>query len=174
MSRSAYAVRRFASAIQYVEERLQENPPLEMIARAAFCSKFHFHRLFAKSMGMTIHQYQQRRRLTEAARALVFSKTPILHIALAAGYESQQAFAGVFKAMYKKPPGAFREAAAFYPLQLPAEFGEECLQTGCGCYGRSWTAFPVSKRVSIAKRWRAPSRGSGRSCARTADGQLGR
>lgn len=174
MPSSAHTVRRLAAAIHYLESSLPAKLTLSMVADAAFCSKFHFHRLFAESMGMTVHTYLRRRRLTEAARALVFSKTPILHIALAAGYESQQAFAGVFAAMYKVPPGAFRKAASFYPLQLPAEFGEECLQTGCGCYGRSWTAFPVSKRVSIAKRWRAPSRGSGRSCARTADGQLGR
>ncbi len=75
-------------------------------------------------MGMTVHDYLQRRRLTEAARALVDSETPILHIALAAGYESQQSFATVFKTMYKAPPRQFRLGASFYPLQLPADLAD--------------------------------------------------
>lgn len=42
----------------------------------------------------------------------------ILEIALLSGYESQQSFTDIFKAMYKKPPGKFREEKEFYPLQL--------------------------------------------------------
>lgn len=132
MSNSAHTVRRLSSALRYLERHLSEKMTLEMIADAAFCSKFHFHRLFAKWMGMTIHEYLQRRRLTEAARALAFSKASILHIALEAGYESQQAFTGVFKAMYKRPPGAFRESAAFYPLQMPAELSGGYFSSGGG------------------------------------------
>lgn len=132
MSSAAHTVRRLSSAFQYLERHLSEKMTLEMIAEAAFCSKFHFHRLFAKWMGMTIHDYLQRRRLTEAARALTFSKASILHVALEAGYESQQAFTGVFKAMYKKPPGEFRESATFYPLQLPAELSDGYLSSGSG------------------------------------------
>lgn len=120
MSRTASAVQKISTVIDYLETHLPERLTLEMVANAAFCSKFHFHRLFAKSMGMTIHDYLQRRRLTEAARSLVYSEMPILYIALAAGYESQQAFAGIFKALYKVPPLQFRRNAAFYPLQLPA------------------------------------------------------
>jgi len=45
------------------------------------------------------HAYLQRRRLTEAAKLLVFSNTSILEIALISGYESQQAFTERFKAM---------------------------------------------------------------------------
>lgn len=42
----------------------------------------------------------------------------MIEIALMSGYESQQAFAGSFKAMYKMTPGEYRAAGAFYPLQL--------------------------------------------------------
>ena len=48
--------------------------------------------------------YIQRRQLTEAAKLLVFSKKPIIEIALIAGYESQQAFTSIFKSMYKQTP----------------------------------------------------------------------
>lgn len=69
-------------------------------------------------MGLTAHDYIQRRRLTEAAKLLVFSDKPILEIALLAGYESQQAFTGIFTALYKMPPNRYRENERFYPLQL--------------------------------------------------------
>lgn len=67
---------------------------------------------------MTLHDYIQRRQLTEAAKLLVFSEKPILEIALIAGYKSQQAFTAIFKSMYKKTPMEYRQNQVFYPLQL--------------------------------------------------------
>ena len=46
--------------------------------------------MFADTIGISIHDYVQRRKLTEAAKLLVFSQKPILEISLVAGYESQQ------------------------------------------------------------------------------------
>ena len=74
--------------------------------------------MFADITGLTAHDYIQRRRLTEAAKRLVFSDKPIMEIALLAGYESQQAFTGIFTALYKIPPNRYRESERFYPLQL--------------------------------------------------------
>ena len=103
--------------INYIEDHLTENPDLDTIAEAMHYSKYHMHRVFAEETGLTIHNYMQRRRLTEAAKLLVFSEKPIMEIALIAGYESQQAFTAVFKEMYKKTPGKYREEEEFYPLQ---------------------------------------------------------
>lgn len=44
---------------------------------------------------------------------MVFSDKPILEIALLAGYESQQAFTGIFTALYKMPPNRYRENERF-------------------------------------------------------------
>lgn len=107
-----------ARSIQYIENRLSENLNLESVAEAAHYSKFHLHRIFTNAVGMTVHTYIQRRRLTNAAKALVFSDAPILEIALSAGYRSQQAFTNIFKEMYKKTPLAYRIEADYYPLQL--------------------------------------------------------
>lgn len=52
-----------------------------------------------------------------AAKLLVFSEKPIMEVAAIAGYESQQTFTAVFKEMYKKTPGKYREEEEFYPLQ---------------------------------------------------------
>lgn len=67
--------------------------------------------------------------LEMAAKLLVFSAKPIIEIALMSGYESQQAFTDVFKAMYKTSPAEFRETENFYPLQLEIYLKEEPVKT---------------------------------------------
>ena len=77
--------------IAYIEAHLNEKLDLDTVASAVHYSKYHLHRMFTDTVGMTIHDYVRRRRLTEAAKLLVFSDLPILEVALAAGYESRQA-----------------------------------------------------------------------------------
>ena len=96
------AVRIVSQAICFIEEHLHEKMDLEMVASALHYSKYHLHRIFTKTVGLTIHDYAKRRQLTETAKLLVFSEKPIIEIALMSGYESQQAFTDIFKAMYKE------------------------------------------------------------------------
>lgn len=106
------------AAIDYIENNLADKLDLEIVAQAVHYSKYYLHRVFTETIGLTIHDYVQRRKLTEAAKLLIFSDKPIIEIALIAGYESQQAFTTIFKLMYKKTPRQYREAEEFYPLQL--------------------------------------------------------
>ncbi len=107
-----------ALVIDYIESHLNEKLDLEKISDAVHYSKYHLHRMFTSTVGMTIHDYAQRRQLTEAAKLLIFSAKPIIEIAFLCGYESQQAFSSAFKAMYKVPPAQYRYSKTFYPLQL--------------------------------------------------------
>ena len=111
-------VENIAAAISYIEGHLTEKLDLDTVANAVCYSKFHLHRMFTGTVGITPHGYIQRRQLTEAAKLLVFSQKPIIEIALAAGYESQQAFTSAFRSMYKQTPLEYRQKAVFYPLQL--------------------------------------------------------
>lgn len=104
--------------IDYIENNLDGKIDLETVANEIHYSKYHLHRMFTSTVGMTIHDYVQRRQLTEAAKLLVFSEKPIIEIAFICGYESQQAFSSIFKSMYKIPPAEYRENCEFYPLQL--------------------------------------------------------
>ncbi len=106
------------AVIDYIEANLDGKLDLEMVAEAGHYSKYHLHRMFTSTVGMTIHDYVQRRQLTEAAKLLVFSDRPIIEIAFICGYESQQAFSSAFKSMYKTPPAEYRDNREFYPLQL--------------------------------------------------------
>ena len=113
-----------SQAINYMENNLHDKLDLDMVASALHYSKYHLHRIFTKTVGLTIHDYIKRRQLTEAAKLLVYSQKPIIEIAFMSGYESQQAFTDVFKAMYKTTPAEFREAKDFYPLQLEIHLKE--------------------------------------------------
>ncbi len=122
-------VRVVSQAIRYIEEHLHEKMDLDMVASALHYSKYHLHRIFTKTVGLTVHDYAKRRQLTEAAKLLVFSEKTIIEIAIMSGYESQQAFTDIFKAMYKTSPAQFREMENFYPLQLEIKLEEELVKT---------------------------------------------
>lgn len=123
-------VKNVMAAIDYIEEHLQEKPDLETVAGGLHYSKYHLHHMFTETVGLTMQTYIQRRRLTEAAKLLVCSERPILEIAQLAGYESQQAFADIFKQMYKKTPGQYRAEEEFYPLQLRYHLKENAADAG--------------------------------------------
>lgn len=106
------------AVIDYIESHLDEKLDLEKVSEAVHYSKYHLHRMFTNTVGITIHDYVQRRQLTEAAKLLVFSSKPIIEVAFFCGYESQQAFSAAFKSMYKVPPAQYRDKGNFYPLQL--------------------------------------------------------
>ena len=111
-------IEKVIAAIDYIENHLSDKVDLELVAEAVHYSKYYLHRIFTKTVGLTVHDYVKRRQLTEAAKLLVFSHKPIIEIAFIAGYESQQAFSDIFKLMYKKSPGQYRNDEEFYPLQL--------------------------------------------------------
>lgn len=116
---NAHRIANISAAISYIEAHLCEKLDLETVASAVSYSKYHLHRMFTATAGLPLHAYIRRRRLTEAARLLVCTGKPLLEVALDAGFESQQAFAVLFKAMYKQTPLAYRKMQLFYPLQLP-------------------------------------------------------
>lgn len=114
-----------SQVIRYIEDNLHDRLDLDMVAAALHYSKYHLHRIFKNTAGLSIHDYVRRRQLTEAARLLVFSGKPVIEIALISGYRSQQAFTDIFKAMYKVSPARFREMGGFYPLQLEMHLKEK-------------------------------------------------
>ncbi len=115
-------IEKVTMAVRYIESHLTEKVDLNMVAKAVHYSKYHLHRIFSKTVGLTIHEYLLRRQLTEAAKLLVFSERSIIDIAMLSGYESQQAFTKSFTDFYKQPPNKYRENEKFYPLQLKFHF----------------------------------------------------
>lgn len=139
-----------SDTIAFLEDHLAQPLSLDKTAKALHYSKYHLHRLFAQTVGIPLHQYLQRRRLTQGARLLAETDWPVLEVALAVGYESQQAFSALFKAMYKSPPAQARRQGLCYPLQLPltleplpagAAFSTGCFRPAAAADQARWMAL---------------------------------
>lgn len=109
--------------MDYIEKHLEERLDLDSLCREAGYSRYHLSRCSPVISGFSVHTYIQRRRLTEAARLLVFTDKPVMEIALFAGYETQQSFTIGFKAMYKCSPRAFRRKKGILPLTAENDCG---------------------------------------------------
>jgi len=52
-------IEKIIMAIDYIEANLTEKIDLDMVAEAVHYSKYHLHRMFSKTLGMTLHDYQR-------------------------------------------------------------------------------------------------------------------
>jgi AraC family transcriptional regulator len=100
---------RMNAAIDYIEENLAGNIDYNTAAGKAFCSTFHFQRMFLAVCGITPAEYVRRRRLTLAVIELSDDSSRVLDIALKFGYESPDAFTRAFRNMHGVTPTAARE-----------------------------------------------------------------
>ena len=86
-----------ATALEYVEQHLQEDLHTEDVAAACFCSKSTLEKLFRQINHISVRDYMTRRRMTKAARTLVeHPEMGILEVAVAYGYSSNEAFTRAF------------------------------------------------------------------------------
>jgi AraC family transcriptional regulator len=100
-------LRRVVRAESYLAD-LGTNATLAGAAHAAALSPFHLIRVFNAVFGQTPLAYAAAKRLERARDLLIESDKPIGDIALAAGYESRNAFDRAFLRRYRVTPGAFR------------------------------------------------------------------
>lgn len=118
---------RLMRGVEYIERHIEEDLNLAGIASMAALSEYHFHRLFRANFGVPVIDYVRRRRLSRAASALLRSRTPVLQIALAAGFESQAAFSRAFRRVYHVPPAHFRNRGRDVPWLSSAPLTEATL-----------------------------------------------
>ena len=80
------------------------------LSKVACCSEQHFHRVFRKVTGESVHQYVRRSRLEQAANQLTFDAVvPIVEIAQKCGFESLSSFSHAFKRQFLVTPGQWRK-----------------------------------------------------------------
>ncbi|GAB0115058.1 helix-turn-helix domain-containing protein [Acidisoma sp. C75] len=96
------------SGIDYIEANLDEEIALAAVARAASLSQWHFQRIFKALTNETVKTYIRSRRLAVSLDKLRATNERILDIAIAAGYESQEAFSRAFKASFGMTPTDYR------------------------------------------------------------------
>jgi len=122
------AVRNYQARMQrvldHIARHLDGDLDLETLSGVAAFSKYHFHRQFSATFGLSLHRYVQLTRMRRASHQLAHCEDDsVTGIAMAAGYDSPDAFARAFRQRLGQSPSAFRKApdwaqwlAAFEPL----------------------------------------------------------
>jgi AraC family transcriptional regulator len=100
--------RRLARAIDCLEAGPGDDLSLEMLAREACLSKFHFLRLFRAAFGETPHQYLLRRRVERAQELLARSALAVSEIGMAVGFDEPSAFSRAFRQRVGVSPAQWR------------------------------------------------------------------
>jgi AraC family transcriptional regulator len=95
-------------AILYIEDRLGEAITVEEVARAAGYSYYHLNRQWTAVLGESIGSYIKKRRLANAAKALLYTNNKIIDIALDNGFHSAESFSRAFKFVCKTSPQEYR------------------------------------------------------------------
>ena len=101
-------VDRVNRAIDHIVANLDRPLSLEVVAKAAFFSPFHFHRVFRSLTGETLNQFVKRLRLERALGMLAHGGGKSLtEVALLCGFGSSSDFSRSFKQRYGVAPSAF-------------------------------------------------------------------
>ncbi|MED4991014.1 MULTISPECIES: AraC family transcriptional regulator [Parageobacillus] len=95
-------------AVKYIEENLTNDIDFKEVARRAFCSEYHFRRMFSFLTGITLSEYIRRRRLTLAAFELKDSNVKVIDIAMKYGYNSPDSFTRAFQNLHGITPSEAR------------------------------------------------------------------
>ncbi len=99
---------RMNSAIDFIESNIDDEINISEVAEKAYCSSFHFQRMFYAIIGITPAEYIRRRRLTLAAMELAIGNDKVIDIAIKYGYNSPNAFTRAFRNMHGINPREVR------------------------------------------------------------------
>ena len=109
---SAQDARRVSRALRHIEEHSAEPLDLDRLASVAASSKFHFLRIFRRSVGLTPHQFLLSTRLRRAALRLISTPDAVSAIAYETGFGDLSTFNAAFRDRFGANPLAFRRNAA--------------------------------------------------------------
>jgi AraC family transcriptional regulator len=124
-------LKKMNEALGYIEENLTNDIDFKEVARLAFCSEYHFQRMFSFLAGVSLSEYIRRRRLTLAAFELNNSNLKVMDVAIKYGYSSADSFTRAFQALHGITPTEARyngQSLKAYPrmsFQLSIKGGSE-------------------------------------------------
>ena len=89
-------------------EHVAEDLKLDRLAAQAGLSKFHFHRLFKRAMGVSPSRYHINLRMNLARRVLRETKKSVVDVALDVGYANPSHLAKLFRRETGLSPSDYR------------------------------------------------------------------
>lgn len=115
---------RMQRVLDHIDRHLEDDLDLNAVSGVAAFSKYHFHRQFTSTFGLSVHRYAQLARMKRASYRLAYRDAQsVTDIAMDAGYDAPDAFARAFRQRLGQSPSSFRKApdwepwlAAFGPL----------------------------------------------------------
>ncbi|WHY28703.1 AraC family transcriptional regulator [Bacillus wiedmannii] len=119
------------AAMQYIEDNLTHEIDFKAVAKIAYCSEYHFKRMFSFLAGISLSEYIRCRRLTLAAFELKNSDTKVIDVAIKYGYNSPDSFSRAFQNLHGITPSEARSSShslkAYSPMtfQLSIQGGNE-------------------------------------------------
>ena len=114
--------------VDYIEAHLEQDIDIAQVAIAANMSRWHFQRIFKAITGDTVKAYIRTRRFSQALDSLLATDRPVVDIALAAGFQSQESFTRAFKHHFTLTPGQFRELGESRKFMRRVRIDEQYLQ----------------------------------------------
>lgn len=102
---------RVNKVMDYITDNIGEEMTLEEMAKIAYFSKFHFHKIFKGVTGETVADFIKRTRLEKSVDLLLATKHSIIEIAYCLGFSSPAVFSREFKKYYNTTPLKFRNCA---------------------------------------------------------------
>lgn len=115
-------INRFNNAIQYIETHLTEELDYEQLGKVAYCSSYHFQRMFSYLAGMPLSEYVRRRKMSLAAVDLQGGAEKIIDVALKYGYNSPTAFNRAFQSVHGVAPSAVKSEGVSVKSFPPISF----------------------------------------------------
>ena len=99
-------------ALEYIEGHLTQDIDYNEISKIAYCSEYHFRRMFSFLSGIGLSEYIRRRRLTLAALDLKDPNLRVIDAAVKYGYDSADSFSRAFHSMHGILPSEARNENA--------------------------------------------------------------
>lgn len=104
-------INRINEILTHIDENLGNDLSLEKIAKIAFYSPFHLHRIFKAITNETLNSYVTRKRIEKSAMQLILKKElTISEISIQNGFSSNSSFTRAFSKLYGQSPTSFRNS----------------------------------------------------------------
>lgn len=110
-------VNALVKSIDFIETHLLDEFDLNSLAVEAGYSLYHFHRVFKSIVKDSLKEYIRKRRITEAAKDLVYTNESIVDLSAKYHYETRESFSRSFKKTYGRNPSEVRQSKLLYTIR---------------------------------------------------------